>query len=129
MSAPKLNQRPTKRYEDGVFVGWQGRVRFPNGTRKACGVHATKRAAQDAMDRAWADHFGKPLRDGKTVGDYAATWTSRHPRSPRTNKTNDHRISRVLDVRVEGTLFRDWPMRDLRRRHIYQLVDAMLRAA
>lgn len=61
------------------------------------------------------------------MGDYAATWTERHPRSERTNATNDHRISRVLDVEIGGVLLRDWPLRELRRRYTLTLVDHMLR--
>ncbi len=63
-----------------------------------------------------------------TVGAYAATWTQRHPRAPRTNATNLHRISRVLDVPVDGMKLRNWPLRDLRRRHALALVDHMLTA-
>lgn len=127
VAADRLRQTPSPRYENGTKL-WQARVRFPDGTRKAFGVYDRKRDAQDAMDEAWENwHGGR--RGSMTVGEYAATWTERHPRSQRTNKTNVHRISRVLDVRVEGIPFRDWPMRDLRRKHIYQLVDAMLKAA
>ena len=37
------------------------------------------------------------------------------------------RISRVADVEVEGIPLKDWPMRELRRRHALALVDHMLR--
>lgn len=63
-----------------------------------------------------------------TLGDYAATWTERHPRAERTNATYDHRISRVLDVEIEGTPLKDWPLHELRRRHTLALVDHMLRS-
>lgn len=56
-----------------------------------------------------------------------ATWTARHPRSERTNATNEHRIGRVLDVEVEGIPLKQWPLRELRRRHAFALVDHMLR--
>jgi hypothetical protein len=62
-----------------------------------------------------------------TLGDYAATWTERHPRAERTNATYDHRISRVLDVEIEGIPLKDWPLHELRRRHTLALVDHMLR--
>ncbi len=62
-----------------------------------------------------------------TLGDYFATWTERHPRSERTNATNEHRISRVTDVQIEGIPLKDWLMRELRRRHGLALVDHMLR--
>jgi integrase len=61
------------------------------------------------------------------VGAYFATWTERHPRSERTNATNEHRISRLTNVGVEGIPLKDWPMRELRRRHALVLVDHMLK--
>lgn len=125
----RLNQHPTKRYEDGVFVGWQARVRMPDGTRPGFGVHATKKDAQAVMDAEWDRWHGQQAHGSMTVGEYAKTWTEKHPRSRRTNEASNHRLSRVLDVRVEGVLFRDWPMRELKRRHINELVGAMLRVA
>lgn len=122
---PRLNQHPSPRTVDGVKL-WQARIRFPDGTRPAFGVYSRKRDAQDAMDEAWAKWHGRLQGNAITVSQYAETWTQRHPRSQRTNKTNDHRISRVLGVRVEGRLFRDWPMRELKRRHTNELVGAML---
>lgn len=71
-------------------------------------------------------HTGSPIVP-TPLGDYAATWTERHPRSERTNATNDHRISRVADVEIEGIPLKDWPLRELRRRHTLALVDHMLR--
>jgi integrase len=65
--------------------------------------------------------------DPTTLGEYFATWTSRYPRSERTNATNKHRIGRVLEVDIEGTPLAEWPLRDLRRRHTAALVDHMLR--
>ena len=86
------------------------------------GTFKRKTDAQKAIDEA----YGLSDRPD-TLGDYAATWTERHPRSERTNATNDHRISRVADVKVEGIPLKDWPLRELRRRHTLALVDHMLR--
>jgi hypothetical protein len=61
------------------------------------------------------------------VGEYFATWATRHPRSERTNATNEHRIGRILDAEIEGIPLKQWPMRELRRRHALALVDHMLR--
>jgi hypothetical protein len=71
----------------------------------------SKGEAQRAIDEA----YGLSDRPD-TLGDYAATWTERHPRSERTNATNDHRISRVADVEIEGIPLKDWPLRELRWR-------------
>jgi hypothetical protein len=86
------------------------------------GTFARKGEAQQAIDEA----YGLSDRPD-TLGGYTATWTERHPRSERTNATNDHRISRMLDVEVEGIALKDWPLRELRRRHTLVLVDYMLK--
>lgn len=79
-----------------------------------------KQEAQRAIDEAYGIS-----RRPDTLGEYFATWTDRHSRSERTNDTNEHRISRMRDVDVDGIALKDWPTRDLRRRHA--LVDHMLR--
>jgi integrase len=86
------------------------------------GTFALKREAQQAIDEA----YGLSDRPD-TLGEYFATWPTHHPRSERTNETNEHRIGRVLEVEVEGIPLKQWPMRELRRRHALALVDHMLR--
>lgn len=61
------------------------------------------------------------------MSDYFAEWPRRHPRGVRTQETNEHRVSRALEIEVEGRLLRDWPLRDLRRRHVLVILDALLR--
>jgi integrase len=85
------------------------------------GTFGRKHEAQRAIDEA----YGLSDRPD-AVGDYLVIWTDRHPRSERTNATNEHRIGRVLDVEIEGIALRDWPIRELRRRHALALVDHML---
>lgn len=87
------------------------------------GTFRRKGEAQKAIDEA----YGLSDRPD-TLGEYAETWTERHPRSERTNATNEHRINRVADVEIEGVPLRDRPLRELRRRHALALVDHMLRA-
>jgi integrase len=91
-----------------------------NGGR---GTFDRKADAQRAIDEA----YGLSDRPD-TLGAYFETWTERHPRSDRTNATNEHRISRLTDVEVEGMTLKDWPLRELRRRHALVLVDHMLKA-
>jgi integrase len=86
---------------------------------KATFTHKTE--AQQAIDEA----YGLTDRPD-TLGEYFATWIERHPRSERTNATYEHRVSRVTDVEIEGTALKDWPMHELRRRHILALADHML---
>jgi integrase len=86
------------------------------------GTFDRKADAQRAIEEA----YGLSDRPD-TLGSYFAAWTERHPRSERTNATNEHRISRVAEVEIDGIPLRDWPMRELRRRHALALVDHMLR--
>jgi integrase len=105
------------------YTGRDGRYRIAKPTwNRGKGTFTKKADAQRAIDEA----YGLSDRPD-TLGDYSATWTERHPRSERTNATNDHRISRVADVGIEGIPLKDWPLRELRRRHTLALVDHMLR--
>jgi integrase len=118
-----------RRYPSGEIV-WLARYTGRDGKRRVAkpawnggrGTFDRKAEAQRAIDEAYG-MTGKP----DTLGEYFATWTEQHPRSERTNATNEHRISRVTDVEVEGIALKDWPLRDLRRRHALALVDHMLR--
>ncbi len=118
-----------RRYPSGQVVwvarytGRDGRHHIAKPTwNRGKGTFLRKAEAQRAIDEA----YGISDRPD-TLGDYFATWTAQHPRSERTNATNEHRIGRVLDVEVEGIPLRDWPMCELRRRHALVLVDHMLR--
>lgn len=121
---------PVKRRNPSGQVVWVARYTGRDGRRhiakpswnRGKGTFARKGEAQKAIDEA----YGLSDRPD-TLGDYAATWTERHPRSERTNATNEHRISRVTEVVIEGIPLKDWPLRELRRRHALALVDHMLR--
>ncbi|HET7589934.1 MAG TPA: site-specific integrase [Solirubrobacterales bacterium] len=106
------------------FTGRDGRrhIAKPSWNRGK-GTFARKAEAQRAIDEA----YGLSDRPD-TLGDFFATWTVKHPRSERTNATNEHRISRVTDVVIEGVPLKDWPLLELRRRHTLALVDHMLRS-
>ena len=87
------------------------------------GTFELRRDAQRAIDEAVL----QPVRDRQdTVGGYFKVWLDRHPRSVRTEKTYAGHITVALDVEIEGLVLRGWDMRDLRRRHTYELVDHML---
>jgi len=123
-------EAPTKRRNPSGEIVWVARYTGRDGKRqvarprwnKGKGTFALKREAQQAIDEA----YGLSDRPD-TLGEYFATWSTHHPRSERTNETNEHRISRVLEVEVEGIPLKQWPMRELRRRHALALVDHMLR--
>ena len=104
------------------YTGRDGKRRMAKPTwNRGKGTFTRKADAQRAIDEA----YGLSDRPD-TLGDYFETWTERHPRAERTNDTYNHRIGRVADVEVEGIALRDWPLRELRRRHTLALVDHML---
>lgn len=123
-------ESPVKRRNPSGEIVWLARYTGRDGKRRVAkpswnrgkGTFKRKGEAQKAIDEA----YGLSDRPD-TLGDYFETWTERHPRSERTNATNEHRIGRVADVEIEGVRLRDWPMRELRRRHALALVDHMLR--
>jgi integrase len=126
----RRREAPIKRRNPSGELVWVARYTGRDGKRHIAkpawnggkGTFTLKREAQRAIDQAYR------ISDRPdTLGDYFATWTTRHPRSERTNATNEHRIGRVLDVEVEGIPLCSWPLRDLRRRHTLALVDHMLR--
>jgi integrase len=126
----RRREAPTKRRNPSGEIVWMARYTGRDGKRYIAkprwnggkGTFALKREAQQAIDEA----YGLSDRPD-TLGEYFATWPTHHPRSERTNETNEHRISRVLEVEVEGIPLKQWPMRELRRRHALALVDHMLR--
>ncbi len=126
----RRRESPIKRVNPSGEVVWVARYTGRDGRRRIAkpiwndgnGTFDRKREAQRAIDEAY-ERSDRP----ETVGQFFKTWTDRFPRSERTNATNEHRISRVLDLPLEGVALRDWPFRDLRRRHALALVDYMLR--
>jgi len=117
---------PQRRVNPSGRTVWVARYPTPDGRRPSAGTYRHMREAQAAIDQAIEREWSTGPSRPDTLGTYAATWSARHPRSERTNDTNDHRISRVLDARVEGIRLRDWRLMDLRRRHALELVAHML---
>lgn len=123
-------EAPIRRRNPSGEVVWLARYTGRDGKRRVAkpswnrgkGTFRRKGEAQRAIDEAYG-LSDKP----DTLGEYFATWTERHPRSERTNATNEHRISRVAEVEIEGVALKDWPMCELRRRHALVVVDHMLR--
>lgn len=123
-------ESPTKRRNPSGQIVWLARYTGRDGKRRVAkptwnrgkGTFARKSEAQQAIDEA----YGLSDRPD-TLGDYFATWTDRHPRSERTNATNEHRINRVAGVEIEGIPLKERPLCEIRRRHALALVDHMLR--
>jgi integrase len=125
-------ERPVKRINPSGATRWVARWTDKTGKRRIGwppdikGTYPTRREAQDAINRAYERDVTGPARPD-TVGAYAKTWTSKHPRSTTTNKTNDCRLRAVLDVELDGVPFSRWPFEALKRRQANDLADHMLR--
>lgn len=115
-------ESPVKRINPSGRTRWVARYTAPNGRRRSAGTFATRREAQAAIDAACR----QPQQPQDTVASYAAEWTRRYPRAPRTDATNQHRLSRVLHVELEGCPLQDWPLAELRRRHAAELAGLLL---
>jgi integrase len=119
-------ERPISRVNPSGEKVWRARATDPLGRRHYLGAFRLKREAQDAIDAAY-DAWAKapPARD--TVGEYAADWTDRHPRSARTDYDRNSKLRQVLAVSIEGRELGEWPFAELERSHARALVDHMLR--
>ena len=125
---------PMRRKMASGRVVWLARYTRPDGTRaywkpdwnRGSATFEHRHDAQRAIDEAhlYNDRGGWGRPD--SVGTYLEAWTSRHLRPERTSAKYDQRISRVLDVELEGRPLADWRLRDLRRRHAIALVDHLL---
>jgi integrase len=128
-------QAPYKRtYPDGRVV-WTARYQDLSGRRRyakprwneGSSTFLRKGDAQRAIDEALEAerHLGDEPQE---IGAYfEGGWLGRHPRSDRTNKTYSDRIACVLEVAIEGVPLRHWLFDELRRRHVHQLLDHLLR--
>lgn len=94
-----------------------------NGRRHKAGTFKRKHEAQAAIDAAYEAELSGVA---ELFGAYAETWTQRHPRGARTNRTNAGRLRQVLDLELDGRPLCEWAIRDLRRRHAHELVGHML---
>jgi integrase len=127
-------ERPTRRKNPSGGTVWVARYTNPRtGKRELAkpswndnkATFTRRRDAQRAIDEAYERR--PVVRPILTLGEYAAVWINRHPRSVRTNDTNADRLARVLGIELEGLPLRDWPYDKLRRRHAVELVDVLLR--
>ncbi len=126
-------ESPLKRVNPSGKAVWVARYTDADGKRRSAGTFAKKGpcdengtacCAQHAIDAAYG--IKTTASSQHTLGGYADDWTDRHPRSERTDRTNDSRIEQVLAVPIEGHLLRDWPWAELRRKHVLALVRHML---
>lgn len=128
----RRRETPLKRKNPSGEIAWVARWTDQTGKRRygfppdIAGTYRLKREAQDAIDACYEREAKGPARPD-TFGTYAATWTTVHPRSKRTNRTNDCRIRAVLDIELDNAPLKDWPYDRLKRKQANLLVDYMLR--
>ena len=127
----EARESPIKRRNPSGEIVWVARYTGRDGKRHI--AKPTWNSGKGTFDRKARRSAGdrRGVRASPTAPTPSATTSppgpSAIPESERTNATNEHRISRVLDVEVEGIPLKDWPLRELRRRHALVLVDHMLR--
>ena len=114
-------EAPVRRVNPSGAVVWIARYTNSSGARRSAGTFKRKRDAQAAIDNA----YGCAERI-ESVGGYFERWGRLHPRSERTQQTNEHRITRALGIEIEGVPLREWAYLDLRRRHALSLIDSLL---
>lgn len=120
----RRHEAPLKRlYANGQHV-WVARYTGPDGKRRSAGTFDLKREAQAAINAAYEDDRGVST---PTIGSYAKTWLSLHPRTRRTELNYQGRLKAVLDVPIEGRPLRKWRLGEFRRMHAAQLLDVLLR--
>jgi integrase len=133
--ASGLRSTPYKRTYAGGRVVWVSRYYGPDGYVRYAkpswndrrSTFTRKGDAQRAIDEALLDTRGRG-DEPQTLGDYfEGGWLHRHPRSERTNKTYSDRIGWALGVEIEGRPLHGWLFDELRRRHVHELLDHLLR--
>ena len=93
-------ERPIPRTNPSGERVWIARATDSDGRRHHLGTFKLRLEAQDAIDRPYQEWEKRPV-GRHTVGEYAADWTQRHPRSRHTNYDRDSKLRQVLDVEIE----------------------------
>lgn len=120
-------EKPRPRTNPSGKRAYVAYVRPPGSREKEyLGTRSLEREAQALIDD-WYDARDAGRPTGRTrLGTYAEDWLDRFPRSERTNRTNAFRLTRALDVEIEDRKLADWPLADLRRRHVTVLQGKLL---
>jgi integrase len=121
----KRHERPLPRTNPSGRKVWVARYTDRHGKRRSAGTFDLRRDAQEAIWRAYEREAGGTPKL-KTVRAYYGRWLDDHPRSERTAKSYEGRLRAVLDVKVDGALFGDWIMEEVRRPQARQLVRVLL---
>lgn len=124
--AQRRHETPLKRINPSGKTVWVARYTGRDSRRRSAGTFRLEREAQAAIDQAYEKD--QAPAGTITVGGYFDGWLKRHPRTPRTDASYSQRVGYVLDVYLDRRPLRDWPIADVERRHVVDLLDHMLRA-
>lgn len=125
------NVSPIKRVHTNAkgekVVRWRARYPGPDGRYRYAkpawnGGSATFVRKKDAQ-RAINEALGSPMTSD-TVDGFLRVW-QQPGRSERTAKTNRHRMSRIVDLQIEGKRLGSWKLAELDLGHMEILVDRL----
>jgi integrase len=136
----KRRETPIKRSNPSGKTVYLARYTNLEGKRKSAGTHKRKGpcgiedfgsdpdcCAQHMIDAAYAAQETARAGAGMTLADYAEEWPERHPHPERTAESHKTRLNAALKIPVEGRPLGLWLYRDLKRKHMVDAVDHMLR--
>lgn len=134
----RRNETPLRRVSQITGkVSWVARAAGDDGKRRSHGTYEKagpcKQPRPDgeccAQHRIWWSYETDTTVNPEvlTVGGYFETWLQDHPRTKRTEDNYRSCVLSVLDVQIDGRAFKDWPMDDLKRKHLIRIVDVLLR--
>lgn len=135
----RRDEHPTKRENPSGEVRWVARYTDRDGKRRSAGTYAKegpcRKPARDgsccarhAILHAYENDVPAEERP-PTVREYSEdTWLQRHPRTRRTEINYRGAVQNVLAARTAGRAFGDIPVREVRPRHLDDIVDKLLRA-
>lgn len=140
MNRRRRQERPIKRVNPSGAERWVARYVNHEGKQVSAGTFRLKGrcdarddgskpqcCAQHAIDAAQDALETRAPVGERTIGEYAAEWPERYPKSRQSERSHKTRLKAALAIPLEGRLLADWPYKDLRPRHMVALVDHMLR--
>lgn len=141
MSRRRRREKPIKRVNPSGKERWVARYTALEGLRKSAGTYDLKGpckqpdptqpgrrecCAQHAIDAAYLNEEAAPAAGEKTIGQYREIWPDRYPKTRQTARSHKTRLKAALAIPLEGRTLAEWPYRDLRPRHVTDLIDHML---
>jgi integrase len=136
----RRDETPVRRVNPSGKTRFVARYTSQDGNRRSAGTFEKegpcKRPAKDgqccAQHAIWAAYEADQKPEAETPpvtvrAYFEEAWLQRHPRSQRVELNCRSRVRAVLEVHRHGWTFGDLPLREVRPRHLDDLVDVMLR--